>query len=301
MIDFKHVTKTYKNGTKALNDVSLHIDKGEFVFILGASGAGKSTFLKTLMREELPTSGSVKVNGIDLISIKPRKIPYFRRTLGIVFQDFRLIPTMTVYDNVAFAMYCTGARAKEISRRVAYALSLVGLSQKARNYPNELSGGEQQRVALARALVNKAEIIIADEPTGNIDPEMSREIVDLLNHLNKNNGTTIVMVTHEHELIKQYNKRVITIKDGCVVSDTAHPEIAAGMQNNGEVNVASSAGFYHPPVEKVEIENFLQSYGSADDQFADISDGAELAGSNGADLRSSGVSDASASNKKVSD
>ncbi len=272
MIDFKHVTKTYKNGTKALNDVSLHIEKGEFVFILGASGAGKSTFLKTLMREELPTSGAVTVNGIDLINIKPRKIPYFRRTLGIVFQDFRLIPTMTVYDNVAFAMYCTGARSKEISRRVAYALSLVGLSQKARNYPNELSGGEQQRVALARALVNKAEIIIADEPTGNIDPEMSREIVDLLNHLNMNNGTTIVMVTHEHELIKQYNKRVITIKGGCVVSDTAHPDIAAKMADVEEVNIAAPSGFYHPPTENIEIENFLQSYGEADEQFAEIGD-----------------------------
>lgn len=300
MIDFKHVTKTYKNGTKALNDVSLHIDKGEFVFILGASGAGKSTFLKTLMREELPTSGAVTVNDIDLINIKPRKIPYFRRTLGIVFQDFRLIPTMTVYDNVAFAMYCTGAKSKEISRRVAYALSLVGLSQKARNYPNELSGGEQQRVALARALVNKAEIIIADEPTGNIDPEMSREIVDLLNHLNANNGTTIVMVTHEHELIKKYNKRVITIKSGTVVSDTAHPEIAANAKAVEDVNLASPSGFYHPPTENVEIENFLQSYGSADEGFTEIGDGAENAvsqNSNTVQAGSSVVSDAASANE----
>lgn len=265
MIDFKNVTKTYKNGTKALNDVSLHIDKGEFVFVLGASGAGKSTFLKTLMREELPSSGSVVVNGVDLVNIKPRKIPYFRRTLGIVFQDFRLIPTMTVYDNVAFALYCTGAKSKEISRRVAYALSLVGLTAKAKNYPNELSGGEQQRVALARALVNRAEIIIADEPTGNIDPEMSKDIVDLLNHININNGTTIVMVTHEHDLVKQYNKRTITIKSGCVVSDTAHPELTKDLAEVEDVNLAAPSGFYHPPTENVEIEDFLQSYGHEDE------------------------------------
>lgn len=270
MIDFKNVTKMYKNGTKALNDVTLHIDKGEFVFILGASGAGKSTFLKTLMREELPSSGSVVVNGVDLVNIKARKIPYFRRTLGIVFQDFRLIPTMTVYDNVAFALYCTGAKSKEISRRVAYALSLVGLTAKAKNYPNELSGGEQQRVALARALVNRAEIIIADEPTGNIDPEMSKEIVDLLNHININNGTTIVMVTHEHDLVKQYNKRTITIKSGSVVSDTAHPEIAEEIGEVEDVNLAAPSGFYHPPTENVEIEDFLQSYGQDDsDETAD--------------------------------
>ena len=268
MIEFKNVTKMYKNGTKALNDVSLHIEKGEFVFILGASGAGKSTFLKTLMREELPSSGSVIVNGVDLVNIKPRKIPYFRRTLGIVFQDFRLIPTMTVYDNVAFALYCTGAKSKEISRRVAYALSLVGLTAKAKNYPNELSGGEQQRVALARALVNRAEIIIADEPTGNIDPEMSKEIVDLLNHININNGTTIVMVTHEHDLIKEYNKRTITIKSGCVVADTAHPEIAQEIGEVEDVNLAAPSGFYHAPTENVEIEDFLQSYGQEDDAVA---------------------------------
>lgn len=261
MIEFKNVTKMYPNGTKALNDVSLHIDKGEFVFIVGSSGAGKSTFLKTLMREELPSSGSVVVNGTDLVNIKPRKIPYFRRTLGIVFQDFRLIPTMTVYENVAFAMYCTGAKSKEISRRVAYALSLVGLSQKAKNYPNELSGGEQQRVALARALVNKAELIIADEPTGNIDPEMSKEIVDLLNHINMNNGTTIVMVTHAHDLVKKFNKRTITIKSGHVVSDTAHPEIAKAIGEVEDVNLAAPSGFYFVPTENVEIEDFLQTYG----------------------------------------
>ena len=288
MIDFKNVTKTYKNGTKALNDVSLHIDKGEFVFILGASGAGKSTFLKTLMREELPSSGSVVVNGVDLVKIKSRKIPYFRRTLGIVFQDFRLIPTMTVYDNVAFALYCTGAKSKEISRRVAYALSLVGLTAKAKNHPNELSGGEQQRVALARALVNKAEIIIADEPTGNIDPEMSKEIVDLLNHININNGTTIVMVTHEHELVKQYNKRTITIKSGSVISDTAHPELAKEVGEVEDVNLAAPSGFYHLPTENVEIEDFLQSYGQDRDEASAESNekNDELV----VDLRSSGDS-----------
>ncbi len=220
MIEFKHVSKTYENGTNALKDVSITINDGEFVFIVGASGAGKSTFLKIIMREQVPNSGSVIINNYDLNKIKKRDIPKFRRTMGIVFQDFRLIPNMTVYDNVAFAMRVIGAKEKEISKRVPYVLSLVGLNSKARQLPTQLSGGEQQRVALARALVNNAGIIIADEPTGNIDPEMSYEIVDLLNHINAN-GTTVVMVTHEHELVRRFNHRVITINQGEVVSDTA--------------------------------------------------------------------------------
>ena len=179
MIEFKHVSKTYDNGTNALKDVSITINDGEFVFIVGASGAGKSTFLKIIMREQVPNSGSVVINNFDLNKIKKRDIPKFRRTMGIVFQDFRLIPTMTVYDNVAFAMRVIGAKEKEISKRVPYVLSLVGLNSKARQLPTQLSGGEQQRVALARALVNNAGIIVADETTGNIDPEMSYEIVDL--------------------------------------------------------------------------------------------------------------------------
>ncbi len=220
VIEFKHVSKTYDNGTNALRDVSITIEDGEFVFIVGSSGAGKSTFLKIIMREQVANSGSVIINNYNLNKIKKKDIPKFRRTMGIVFQDFRLIPNMTVYDNVAFAMRVIGAKEKDIRKRVPYVLSLVGLTSKARQLPTQLSGGEQQRVALARALVNNAGIIIADEPTGNIDPEMSYEIVDLLNHINAN-GTTVVMVTHEHELVRRFNHRVITINQGEVVSDTA--------------------------------------------------------------------------------
>lgn len=263
MIDFNGVSKTYSNGTKALNDVNLHIDKGEFVFIVGASGAGKSTFLKMIMREEVPTAGHIIIDGVDLNKLKASKIPYYRRKLGIVFQDFRLIPNRTVYDNVAFAMHVIGAKNKDISRRVAYALSLVGLSSKSKCYPTELSGGEQQRVALARALVNHADIIIADEPTGNIDPEMSKEIVDLLNQLNMNNNTTVIMVTHEVELVKRYDKRIITIKNGTVVADTAHPEIVA--DEIVEENTTSPSGYYPAPMEDEDIERFLQNYGKDDD------------------------------------
>ncbi len=220
MIEFKNVCKRYDNGTEALKNVNLRIERGEFVFIVGASGSGKSTFLKTIMREEVPTSGTIMINNYDLTQMTNKEIPYFRRTMGIVFQDFRLIPTMSVYDNVAFAMRVIGANERDIRKRVPYVLSLVGLQNKARSMPNEISGGEQQRVALARALVNNANTIIADEPTGNIDPEMSYEIIDLLNHINEN-GTTIIMVTHEHDLVKKFNHRIVVIDHGEVVSDTA--------------------------------------------------------------------------------
>ena len=263
MIDFVNLSKTYANGTKALSDFNLHIDDGEFVFVVGASGAGKRTFLKIIMREEVSSSGRAVVNGQDLNQLKVRRVPYYRRRLGIVFQDFRLIPTKTVYENVAFAMHVTGAKQKEISRRVPYALSLVGLSSKAKCLPNELSGGEQQRVALARALVNHAEIIVADEPTGNIDPEMSRDIVDLLTQINQNNKTTVIMVTHEVDLIKQYNKRIVTIRNGTVVSDTAHPDVVAAAPPEEPIKTAPS-GYYHVPTEDPEIEQFLQTYGTAD-------------------------------------
>ncbi len=234
MIEFKHVSKTYENGTNALRDVSIKIEDGEFVFIVGSSGAGKSTFLKIIMREQVANSGSVIINNYNLNKLKKKDIPKFRRTMGIVFQDFRLIPNMTVYDNVAFAMRVIGAKEKDIRKRVPYVLSLVGLTSKARQLPTQLSGGEQQRVALARALVNNAGIIIADEPTGNIDPEMSYEIVDLLNHINAN-GTTVVMVTHEHELVRRFNHRVITINQGEVVSDTgAKPAVAEAIAANEE-------------------------------------------------------------------
>ena len=220
MIEFNNVSKVYaSNGVHALDNVTLSIDKGEMVFIVGASGAGKSTFLKLIMREEQPTSGSIVVNDMHLEKMKRRKVPYLRRTMGIVFQDFRLISKMTVYENVAFAMRCVGKPGDAIKKRVPYILELVGLADKAQDHPSELSGGEQQRVSLARALVNNPALIIADEPTGNIDPEMSYEIIELLSEINKR-GTTVLVVTHEHELVKSFGKRVITIDEGRVVSDT---------------------------------------------------------------------------------
>lgn len=219
MIEFSNVSKKYKNGTDALTNINLKIEKGEFVFVVGSSGAGKSTLIKTLMREEVPTSGTVFVNGANLTRMKRRHIPKYRRNLGVVFQDFRLIPNMTVYDNVAFALRVTNVVGKEIRTRVPYVLKLLGIASKAKCLPEHISGGEQQRVALARALVNNPAIIIADEPTGNIDPELSFEIVDLLSEINEQCGTTIVMVTHEHELVSYFNKRVITIENGMVTSD----------------------------------------------------------------------------------
>ena len=220
MIEFKGVHKVYSNGIAALKDINMRIDKGEFVFIVGASGAGKSTLIKLIMREEVASAGEVVVNDFKLSKLKRKEIPYLRRTMGIVFQDFRLINNMTVFDNVAFAMRVTGASRREIRRRVPYILGLVGLQNKGRSFPMELSGGEQQRVGLARALVNNPSLIIADEPTGNIDPELSFEIVELLNEINRR-GTTVLMVTHEHDLVRQFNRRVIELRDGCIVSDLA--------------------------------------------------------------------------------
>lgn len=219
MIEFKNVSKVYENGTEALQDISLKIEQGEFVFVVGASGAGKSTFLKLVMREENVSSGDIWINDFHLPTLKRKAIPKFRRSIGMVFQDFRLIPKMTVFDNVAFAMRVVGAKESEIRKRVPHALELVALSHKARNYPNELSGGQQQRVALARALVNKPKIIIADEPTGNVDPEMSYEIVDLLDRISQQ-GTTVVMVTHAHDLVDKFNHRKIVISNGKLVKDT---------------------------------------------------------------------------------
>ncbi|MGN0558666.1 MAG: cell division ATP-binding protein FtsE [Acutalibacteraceae bacterium] len=223
MIQFKNVSKTYSTGTDALHDVSLQIDKGEFVFIVGASGAGKSTFLKLIMHETTPTSGEIIVNGQNLNKMKRRQVPYLRRTMGIVFQDFRLIDKMTVFDNVAFAMRAVGAPPSVIKKRVPYILDLVNLSHKAKSKPSELSGGEQQRVSLARALVNNPSMIIADEPTGNIDPELSYEIMQLLMAINKR-GTTILVVTHEHELVHSFPKRVVEIERGRIINDTGKME-----------------------------------------------------------------------------
>ena len=224
MIRFENVKKVYEATGKnpeivALHNVNLHIRKGEFVFVLGHSGAGKSTFLKLILREEAATEGRVIVNGRDLSAIKPREIPYLRRGLGVVFQDFRLIPTMTAYENVAFAMRVTNISERQSKRRVPSVLTLVGLADKAHALPQELSGGEQQRIALARALVHSPPIIIADEPTGNIDPEWSVEIMELLQASNSV-GTTVVVVTHERDLALRFNKRIITIDHGEVIDDS---------------------------------------------------------------------------------
>ena len=219
MISLTNVSKRYPSGNLALDNVNLEIDKGEFVFIVGSSGAGKSTLMRLLLREEVPTSGRIIVNGKNVGELRRREIPYFRRTLGVVFQDFRLIPTMNVYDNVAFALRATNVSTRDIRQRVPYILNLVGLQGKARSMPEQISGGEQQRVALARALVNNPDIILADEPTGNIDPELSFEIVELLTELNKV-GTTVVMVTHEHDLVAQFQHRIIRIEQGRLIADT---------------------------------------------------------------------------------
>ena len=218
MIEFVDVVKSYAVGNTALQGVSMLIEDGEFVFLVGPSGSGKSTILKLITGELKPTSGSVHVNGYSLERVRRREVPYLRRTVGVVFQDFRLIDTKTVYDNVAFAMRVIGAREREIKERVPYVLELVGLDTKSHRHPSELSGGEQQRLAIARALVNTPSTIIADEPTGNLDPARSLEIMTLLQEIN-NLGTTVLVVTHEMNLVEQFAKRVISIDDGLVLSD----------------------------------------------------------------------------------
>ena len=218
MIDFNDVVKSYSVGTQALKGVSMQIEDGDFVFLVGPSGSGKSTIIKLITGELKPTSGTVHVNGYSLERIRKREIPYLRRTVGVVYQDFRLIDNMTVYDNVAFAMRVIGAREKEIRERVPYVLELVGLQNKSRRHPTELSGGEQQRLAIARALVNNPSTIIADEPTGNLDPSLALDIMNLLQEIN-NLGTTVLVVTHALELVDRFHKRVIVLNDGLVVSD----------------------------------------------------------------------------------
>ncbi len=232
-IEFKGVYKTYKNGTDALRDFNLKINRGEFVFVVGPSGAGKSTFMKLIMREEKMSAGEIIVGGYKLSHISRRQIPMLRRTMGIVFQDFRLIPTMNVFDNVAFAMHIVGASKQEIRKRVSYALNLVGLTAKARSKPSELSGGEQQRVGLARALINNPSLIIAAEPTGNVDPRMSYEIVELLSEINRR-GTTVIMVTHEHQLVRDFNRRVVMIEGGTVVADNADSFVGDGVRDTDD-------------------------------------------------------------------
>ena len=218
MIEFTDVTKSYTVGNQALRGVSMQIEDGEFVFLVGPSGSGKSTIIKLITGELKPTSGTVHVNGYSLERIRMKEIPYLRRTVGVVFQDFRLIDSKTVYDNVAFVMRAIGAQEKEIRERVPYVLELVGLENKSRRHPGELSGGEQQRLAIARALVNNPSTIIADEPTGNLDPARSVEIMTLLQEINKL-GTTMLVVTHERELVERFTNRVIVINDGVITSD----------------------------------------------------------------------------------
>lgn len=218
MIEFKNISKVYKNNHIALSNISLSINKGEFVFLVGPSGAGKSTFIKLLLKEIEPTSGDITVNGVNIKKLKRKEVPFYRRNIGIVFQDFRLLQEMTVFENVAFAMQVVEAGHKEIKRRVPQMLSLVGLSSKANMYPHQLSGGEQQRVVLARALSNNPGILICDEPTGNLDPETAWGIMDLLNDINKS-GTTILMATHAKDIVDRMKKRVVAIEKGVIVRD----------------------------------------------------------------------------------
>lgn len=218
MIEFKNVYKKYSTGTEAVNNANFKIEKGEFAFLVGASGSGKSTLIKLILKEEEPTSGNIIINGKDTTFLKPKRIPYLRRSMGVVFQDFRLLSDKTVYENVAFAMNIVKATPKHIRRQVPMVLSLVGLSGKAKVYPDELSGGEQQRVALARALVNNPAMIIADEPTGNLDPETAWDIMNLLNEINLR-GTTVVIATHAKDIVDQMKKRVIEIEKGVIVRD----------------------------------------------------------------------------------
>lgn len=218
MIFFDDVCKTYQTGTEAVKHTTLHIEKGEFAFIVGPSGCGKSTLMKMLLKEVEPTSGNIYINGKDITQISKKQVPYLRRKMGIVFQDFRLLPDKTVYENVAYAMRVIEANPKMIKKQVPNVLALVGLLKKAKMYPDELSGGEQQRVAVARAIVNNPMMLIADEPTGNLDPETAWEIMSLLNDINRR-GTTVVVATHAKEIVDKMQKRVIAIESGTVCSD----------------------------------------------------------------------------------
>ncbi len=218
MIRFDNVTKVYQNGVKALNEITLEIEKGEFVFVVGNSGSGKTTLFKMLMKELEATSGKLELDGEDITHLRHRKVPKLRRKIGVVFQDFRLLPKMTVYENISFALTITETPIRKIRRSVPMVLSMVGLNKKSDRYPHELSGGEQQRVAIARAIVNNPKLLLADEPTGNLDPKNSWEIMKLLSEINMR-GTTVVVVTHDKEIVNAMKKRVITLKNGAVVKD----------------------------------------------------------------------------------
>lgn len=221
MLVMENISKVYPGGSVALQDVNVHIEPGEFVFLVGPSGAGKSTFIKLLFREVLPTEGSIYVDGIDLLNLKHDEIPYMRRKLGIIFQDYRLLPDRTVFENVAFAMEVIETPRRKIKRTVLNVLDLVGLRSRANSYPNELSGGEQQRIAIARAIVNNPRLVIADEPTGNLDPETSWEIMQIFKEINET-GTTIIMATHDKDIVDAMGKRVIAIEKGNIVRDEAN-------------------------------------------------------------------------------
>ena len=218
MIQFKNVSKVYNNNIFALSNINLDIQKGEFVFLVGPSGAGKTTFVKTILKEIEPTTGNIIVNNVDITKLKRNQIPLYRRKLGVVFQDFRLIPTLNVYENVAFAMRVIEAPLREIRKKVPIVLSLVGLANKYKSFPHELSGGEQQRISLARAIVNNPSILIADEPTGNLDPDTSMDIMDTINDIN-HAGTTVLMATHASDIVNAMRKRVIAIEKGVIVRD----------------------------------------------------------------------------------
>lgn len=219
LINIKGVNKRYKNGVTAIYDLNIKIKKGDFVFVIGGSGSGKSTLIKMLYREEKPTSGQIVIGGINVAKLRNSKVYKLRRRLGIVFQDYRLLPKLTVYENVAFTLEVIGTKKSEIKRRTLKAIELVGLKAKTRNYPDQLSGGEQQRVAIARAIVNSPKLLICDEPTGNLDPDMSMEIVKVLDNINKTTGTTIIMATHDKDIVNKMKKRVLVLKDGRLVRD----------------------------------------------------------------------------------
>lgn len=218
MIEFVGVTKEYKNGVRALDDASFYIQKGDFVFLVGSSGAGKSTILKILLKEIEPTRGKIYLEDTDITKVKSRRVPFIRRKIGVVFQDFKLLQNKTAYENIAFAMEILGESSKDIRRRVPMMLSLVGLSKKAHHYPNQLSGGEQQRVSIARAIVNNPSVLVADEPTGNLDPDSAWEIMKLLKEIN-NRGTTVLMATHAKDIVNSMKRRVIELDKGYVVRD----------------------------------------------------------------------------------
>lgn len=218
-IEFKNVNKTYSTGVTALADISVVIEKGEFVFVIGHTASGKSTFIKMLYREEKPTKGSVIVGGVNVAKLRNRRVFKLRRKIGVVFQDFKLLPKLTVYENVAFALECLGMKSSEIRPKVLRAIEIVGLKEKLRSFPHQLSGGEQQRVCIARAIVNEPKLLICDEPTGNLDPETSKEIMDVIDDINKELKTTVIMATHDKDIVNRMKKRVISIEHGVLTSD----------------------------------------------------------------------------------